>query len=101
MANFFGKKYYIDLDNVTDKCEVKKTETSKEGVTTEGLEINIFKYEVIKMCLMRVLEDGYNDDRDSGDLPGLDMNNQSESFRLAFYTLIKNKIIFEYDEDEE
>jgi hypothetical protein len=101
MGNFFGKRYYIDLDNVTDKCEVKKTEVTKEGVTTEGLEINIFKYEIIKMCLMRVLEDGYNEDKDSGDLPGLDLSNQSESFKLAFYTLIKNKIIFEYDEDEE
>lgn len=99
MVNYFGKNYYIDFDRVTEKCEVKKTEVAENGEKTEGLEINIFKYELIKMCLQRVLEDGYSDDDDNG-LGKFNMNSQSMSFSLAFYTLIKNEIIFEYDEEE-
>jgi len=93
MVNYYGKNYYIDFDRITEKCEVKKNEES------EGLEINVFKYELIKMCLQRVLEDGYGDDDDDS-IGSFSMKPESISFRLALNTLIKNEIILEYDEEE-
>jgi len=87
------KNYYIDFDRITEKCEVKKNEES------EGLEINVFKYELIKMCLQRVLEDGYGDDED-GSIGSFNLKPESISFKLALNTLIKNEIILEYDEEE-
>jgi len=92
MANYYGKSYYIDFDKITEKCEIKE----KEG--DEGIEINVFKYELIKMCLQRVLEDGYNDD---DEISSFKLKPESISFKLALNTLIKNKIILEYDDDEE
>ena len=93
MVNLFGKEYYIDFDKITEKCEVKRTQEN------EGFEINVFKYELIKMCLQRVLEDGYEDDGDSS-MTSFNMNSQSISFKIALYTLIKNEILLEYDEEE-
>lgn len=96
MGSNFGKNYYIDFDRITEKCEVKKSE---EAEGDGGLEINVFKYELIKMCLQRVLEDGYQDDED-GSIGSFSMKPESISFRLALNTLIKNEIILEYDEEE-
>lgn len=91
MASLFGKDYYIDFDKITEKCEIKVSKKS------ENLEINVFKYELIKMCLQRVLEDGYKEDDD--DMAAFKADDQSLSFKLAFLTLIKNDIILEYDEE--
>jgi hypothetical protein len=93
MGNYFGKNYYIDFDRIIEECEIKKNE---EG---EGLEINVFKYEIIKMCLQRIIEDGYDDD-DNGGIGSFSLNSQSISFRMALHTLIKNKIILEYEDEE-
>lgn len=93
MGNYFGKSYYIDFDRITEKCEIKKNEES------DGLEINVFKYELIKLCLQRVLEDGYNDDEDSS-LGSFNLKPESISFKLALNTLIKNQIVLEYDDEE-
>lgn len=93
MAKFFGKEYYIDFDKITEKCEIKRNDES------DGLEVNVFKYELIKMCLQRVLEDGYEED-DDDQLSKFNMNGQSISFKIALYTLIKNEILLEYDEEE-
>lgn len=92
MVNFFGKDYYIDFDKITEKCEIKKSDEA------EALEVNVFKYELIKMCLQRVLEDGY--EGEDGDISSFKMDNRSVSFKIALYTLIKNEILLEYDEEE-
>lgn len=92
MTKFFGKEYYIDFDKITEKCEIKRTEES------DGLEVNVFKYELIKMCLQRILEDGYENEDD--EMTTFKMDNQSISFKIALHTLIKNEILVEYDEEE-
>ena len=74
MVSYYGKNYYIDFDRITEKCEVKKNEE------TEGLEINVFKYELIKMCLQRILEDGYGDEED-GSIGSFSLKPESISFR--------------------
>lgn len=91
MVDIFGKHYYIDLESVSDTCRINKS-VDDEG----GMEINIFKYEIIKMCLERVLNEYEEIDEDMGLFSSKDT---SVSFRLAFNTLIKNNILIE-DENE-
>ena len=97
MVEFYGKSYYIDLDGITDKCRTGKT--VKDEDDEETLEINIFKYEVIKMCLDRVLGEFSESESEIDAFLSKDNN---ISFNIAFKTLIKNKILIEdlNEEDE-
>ena len=92
MVELFGKSYYIDIDGITEKCRTGNVIKDDEG---ETLEINIFKYEIIKMCLERVLNDYEDVDEEMGVFGG---NNVSVSLKIAFNTLIKNGILIEDDE---
>jgi hypothetical protein len=96
MVKIFGKYYYIDIDGIVEKCSVKTPlETDN---TEEVLEINIFKYEIIKMCLERLLsefQEGNDDDDDMGIFALSDVN---LSLKIAFNTLIKYNILIEDDE---
>jgi len=92
MVEIFGKSYYIDLDGITEKCRTGNTIKDDEE---ETLEVNIFKYEIIKMCLDRVL--GEIDEVDE-ELGKFAQEGTSVSFRIAFNTLIKNQILIEDDE---
>ena len=94
MVNIFGKNYYIDIEGITEKCKTGNTVKNDDG--GESLEINIFKYEIIKMCLDRVLNDVEDVDEELG---AFGQNDTTISFKLAFNTLIKNQILIE-DEDE-
>lgn len=93
MVELFGKPYYIDIDGITEKCRTGNTIKDEED--NETLEINIFKYEIIKMCLDRVLNDYEEVDEEMG-LFG--SNNVNVSLKIAFNTLIKNGILIEDDE---
>lgn len=93
MVEIFGKNYYIDIDGITDKCKTGITVKNEEG--GESLEINIFKYEIIKMCMERVLNDFQDVDEEIG---VFGQSDTSISFRIAFNTLIKNQILIEEDE---
>ena len=57
-----------------------------------SLEINIFKYEIIKMCLDRVLSEFEEPDDDMG---LLQKDNTPISFKIAINTLIKYEILIE------
>lgn len=93
MVEIFGKLYYIDLEAITAKCRTGNTIKDDDG--SESLEINIFKYEILKMCIERILNEFDENDE------GIGVFGQKEttiSFRLAFNTLIKNNILIEDDE---
>jgi hypothetical protein len=92
MVEIFGKSYYIDIDGITEKCRTGNTIKDEEG---ETLEINIFKYEIIKMCLDRVLNDYEDVDEEMGVFGS---NNVNVSLKIAFNTLIKHGILIEDDE---
>jgi len=92
MVELFGKSYYIDIDGITEKCRTGNVIKDDEG---ETLEINIFKYEIIKMCLERVLNDFEDVDEEMGVFGG---NNVNVSLKIAFNTLIKYGILIEDDE---
>lgn len=89
MVTIFGKYYYIHLDSITEQCRTDKSVEDPEG---DKLEINIFKYEIIKMCLDRVLND-YEDTDEETSL--FSNNNINVSFKIALNTLIKNGILVE------
>jgi hypothetical protein len=93
MVEFLGKYYYIDLDGITDKCRTGNKITDEDGEDT--LEVNIFKYEVIKMCLETVLSEIREIDEELGAFGNKDT---TIAFKLAFNTLIKNNILKEEDE---
>jgi hypothetical protein len=93
MVELFGKPYYIDIDGITEKCRTGNTIKDEED--NETLEINIFKYEIIKMCLDRVLNDYEEVDEEMGVFGS---NNVNVSLKIAFNTLIKNGILIEDDE---
>jgi hypothetical protein len=99
MVEYFGKNYYIDLDGITDKCRttntLKSSEEESEGEDEGSLEINIFKYEIIKMCLERVLSE-FEEPED--DMALLHKDNTPISFKIAINTLIKYEILIEDDE---
>lgn len=114
MVEIFGKSYYIDVENIVDKCttyipiKVNKEEDVDEDVeenieddeklnidTTTSIEVNIFKYEIIKMCLDRILNDFQDVDEEMGIFG---QNNVNVSFKIAFNTLIKYNILIEDDE---
>jgi hypothetical protein len=100
MVEIYGKNYYIDLDSVTDRCRIesiKKYEEDEEDENSGSL--NIFKYEIVKMCLERVLGEYDEQDNDS-DIFGV--KKASQSFKIAFNTLIKYEILIEeLNEDDE
>ena len=97
---YFGKNYYIDIDGITDKCRTVKTKNNgteeSEFEDEATIEINIFKYEIIKMCLARVLSEYEEDENEMSILKG--SNNSPISFKIAFNTLIKYEILIEDDE---
>ncbi len=97
----FGKNYYIDIDGITDKCRttksVKDEEENEDIDSSDGsIEINIFKYEMIKMCIERVLSE-YEEDDESMGVFGKEKTPMS--FKIAFNTLIKYGIIIEEDDE--
>jgi hypothetical protein len=94
MVELFGKRYYIDVDGITKKCQTGDTLKNEDG--TEGLEINIFKYEIIKVCLERVLNEYEEVDEELGPLAEEGL---SISFKIAFNTLIKYEILIEEDDE--
>jgi hypothetical protein len=102
MVEIYGKHYYIDLDAVTDRCRIesikKQEEDDEDGDDSAG-SLNIFKYEIVKMCLERVLGE-YDEDDDDSNIFGA--KRASQSFKIAFNTLIKYEILIEElnEEDE-
>jgi hypothetical protein len=99
MLEIFGKQYYIDIDRVTEECrlEVKNPEeVSEENNEEDQQTINIFKYEILKMFIERILSENFEDDESIG---AFGSDSTTLSFKLAFNTLIKKQILIE-NEDE-
>ena len=106
MLEVLGKYYYIDINSITEKCkstvdttkavETPKIEGDEKSEEKSGIEINLFKYETIKICLEVVLSDAEQVDEELG---ALAQTNLPLSFKIAFNTLLKNEIIIE-EEDE-
>lgn len=92
MPNFLNNGYYLDIDGVIDKCRTGTTVDDETG--KEVSEINIFKYEIIKMMIERVLDE-FDDETDDDVLSSIKGKKTSLSFNLAFNTLYQYGIIKE------
>ena len=95
MVEIYGKHYYIDIDAITDSCKIEKPPTrgaAKSKGENENTEINIFKYEILKLCLERVLSEYEEVDEELGELSQKD---SSISFRIGLNTLFKYDILIE------
>lgn len=90
MVEVLGKFYYIDLDSIHKRCQTGATVISEDG--TESTEINIFKYEILKVCLERILNEYQEVDDNLGPFGEESL---SVSFKFAFNTLIKYQILIE------
>lgn len=92
MVEIFGKYYYIDLDKITEVC---RTGENVDEFGNTSTEINIFKYELIKLCVDRVLNEYDETDENIGVFA---QKETTTSFKLAFNTLIKVGLLTEDDE---
>ena len=92
MGKIFENSYYIDVDGIIEKCKTGGMLKDEDG--KEVIEINVFKYELIKMMLERVLNE-FDDAGEDDMLSSLKDTSGSLSFNLAFNTLIQNGIINE------
>ena len=92
MLAFMGKYYYIDVDEVINLCradygteEFEKNQGLKTGEHGEGvLELNVFKYEIFKGCVERLLNELSEPD------PELEIFGGQKfgiSFKIAYNTL--------------
>lgn len=93
MVELFGKNYYIDIDGITEKCQTSPS-TENDG-EADPLEINLIKFEVVKVCLERVLNEYEDTDEELGPIAEKSL---PISFKIAFNTLIKYGILIEDDE---
>ena len=93
-----GKHYYIDVDNAIEQCRPvyppKKGRPKKTEETEITLELNVFKFEIFKSCIERVLLYEYTDDKDD-DIAIFQEEKSSSSFAVAFNTLLKYEILIE------
>jgi hypothetical protein len=92
MVEIFGKYYYLDLDSVTESC---RTGEIVDEYGNSSTEINVFKYDLVKMCIDRVLNEYDETDENIGVFA---QKETSLSFKMAFNTLIKGGILKEDDE---
>lgn len=95
MLDFKNNDYYLDIDGTIEKCRTGNT--LKDEDDKDVMEINIFKYEIIKMMLERVLDE-FDEEGDDDVLSSLKGKKNSASFNLAFNTLYQYGIIKEENE---
>jgi hypothetical protein len=107
MLEIFGKNYYIDVDQIIETCrptypskeiKPKKNTNNKPGSEEQGgLELNVFKFEILKACLERTFNEYEDVDEKLG---AFAENSASPSFKIAFNTLLKYDILKEDDNDQ-
>lgn len=105
MLEIFGKNYVIDIDEVIQKCHPKYPDKVSHEINSEQddegniiLEINVFKFEIFKACIERILNE-YESDVDDN-LGVFVEEKASPSFKIAFNTLLKYEILIEDDNTE-
>ena len=88
MGEIFGKNYYLDLDAAVAVCKTGDNIQDEDG--KDIVEINVFKYEMVKMMLETILSE--HDDID--DSLGLkSASKTSVPFKIAFNSLLNKKLI--------
>lgn len=91
MLKILGEHYYLDLDKIDEYIQIKQEPSSSSG-ETDGTQINVVKYETIKLMLDVVMDDGEEVDET---LAGKG-SEISIPFKLAFNTLLNKKLLNKY-----
>jgi len=98
MIEIMSKNYYIDVDNAIEQCRPTYVHKKNRPKITEenepSLELNVFKFEIFKSCIERILLYEYTNDADD-DIIIFQEKPSSLSFKIAFNTLLKYKILIE------
>jgi hypothetical protein len=89
MLNILGEFYYIDLDEVDSACNIPNTKSEvDEKESDDSIQINVMKWEIVKMLLEVVMSEREEMDEMIGK-----HNQTTLPFKLAFNTLLHKKII--------
>jgi len=93
MVELYGKYYFINIEGITKMCmldNANKSDIEDEEEDTTSIALDIFKYEIVKMCVDRVLNQFENEETSI-----YDENLMHPSLKIAFNTLIKYEILIE------
>jgi hypothetical protein len=86
------------VDKSIEQCRPvyppKKGRPKKVEENETTLELNVFKFEIFKSCIERVLLYEYTDDKDD-EIALFQAKSSSLSFAVAFNTLLKYEILIE------
>ena len=88
MLKILGEHYYLDLDKIDEYIQINQDSLSSSG-ETESTQINIVKYETIKLMLEVIMD--VTDEIDET-LAGKG-SEISIPFKLAFNTLLNKKLL--------
>jgi hypothetical protein len=94
MFDTFGKNYYLNLDNLINQCKIDYDDSPK----SEDATINIFKYEILKMCVDRLINEIDDIDEVNENLGIYNNNDMPISLKITMNTLINYNILTEDDE---
>lgn len=99
MFKIFNENYYLDLTEVETfvnivKPEKEEKEKDGEEVNTDDsfVHVNIVKFDLLKMLLDVIMTENETVDEKMG----MSSNETTIPFKLAFNTLLNNKIIKKY-----
>jgi len=92
MIQLLGENYFIDLDEIERYVDTEPSPSTETSGTTQQ-QVNLIKYELVKLMLDVVLSENDFGDEKLG-LKG--QNNTSVPFKLAFNTLLNKKLINRY-----
>lgn len=98
MFTIYGKEYYINIESITELCAIKndvKNDDEFDGspdLFNGSTTVDVFKYEIVKMCLERIF---------TPEEPEIDNFKIEPSLILSLNTLLKYGILKEnINEDE-
>lgn len=92
MIQLLGENYFIDLDEIERYVDTESSPSTETSGTTQQ-QVNLIKYELVKLMLDVIFSENDFGDEKLG-LKG--QNNTSVPFKLAFNTLLNKKLINRY-----
>ena len=91
MLKILGEHYHLDLDKIDEYIQIRQEQLPPSG-ETESTQINLVKYETIKLMLEVIMGDGDGVDET---LAGKG-SEVTIPFKLAFNTLLNKKLLNKY-----
>lgn len=86
MINILGKNYYLDFHEMDKIVAVPSTGSTE----SEGMQVNLIKFEMLKMMIEVLMTEQENLDENLGVYSSKDL---SLPFKLAFNTLLTHNIL--------